>query len=279
MIDEKPCPPILDKATRHRIQFVEQAGPGQTILMAFVDPTPTKAVRASAASDAVATDCDALDILAVSGQPSDDSSVSSEMIEWVSEERRPETAPPLSITLHGTQVVWRNGRVAILAPAERMESLLSALVEFGFFERQLGELERITAEAWPQLEADTPLAFEVTARDEERRESVARQMQRMLNVRMRHARIGPSLHRPGTHLSSLAIQLGERLRERTRIEDRFETLGHQLETFERVYEMASQRFSEYRTSRHETTLEWVIIVLLAAETLLLLTEVMLQLER
>jgi hypothetical protein len=279
MIEEKPCPPILDKATRHRIQFVEQAGPGQTILMAFVDPAPTKAVRTLGGSDAVASDVDAMDILAVPGQPSDDPSVSNEMIEWVSESRRLETAPPLAITLHGTQVVWRTGRVAILAPPERMESLLSALVEFGFFERQLGALERIAAEAWPQLEADTPLAFEVTARDEDRRDSVAQQMQRMLNVRMRHARIGPYLYRPGTHLSSLAIQLGERLREKMRIEDRFETLDRQLETFERVYEMASQRFSEYRTSRHETTLEWVIIVLLAAETLLLLTEVMLQLER
>ena len=43
------------------------------------------------------------------------------------------------------------------------------------------------------------------------------------------------------------------------------------------YEMAGQRFSEFRITRHETTLEWVIIVLLAAETLLLLIEVLLHL--
>jgi hypothetical protein len=176
-------------------------------------------------------------------------------------------------------VVWRTGRVAILAAPERLDSLRSALVEFGYYEKQLGELERTAAEAWSQLEADTPLAFEVTARDEARRESVARQTQRMLNVRMRHARIGPHLHRPGSHLSSLAIQLGERLREKTRIEERFEALDYQLEAFEQVYEMASLRFSEFTASRRETTLEWVIIVLLAAEVLLLLTEVLLQLER
>jgi hypothetical protein len=279
MIDEKPSPPILDRATRHRVLFVEQVGAGQTILMEFADPTPTKAVRVSAESNSVASDVDAIDILAVPGQPSDDPSVSNAMIDWVNQSGRPETAPPLTITLHGTQVVWRPARIAILAPPERMESLLSALVDFGFYERQLGKLERTIAEAWPQLEANTPLAFEVTARDEERRESVAEQVQRMLNVRMRHARIGPHLCRPGTHLSSLAIQLGERLREKTRIEERFETLGHQLEAFERVHDMASQRFSEFRTSQRENTLEWVIIVLLAAETLLLLTEVLLHLER
>ena len=288
MIEKKQRPPILGEAIQDRIRFVQRVGDGQATMMEFVDPTPARAVRAPAEPDASpgvspgdrnGMDLDGMEILAIPGQPSDDPSVLSEMIRWVSEARRPEAPPPITITLHGTQVVWRSGRIAILAAPERLDSLRSALVEFGFFERQLGELERITAEAWPQLEADTPLAFEVTARDEARRESVAQQTQRMLNVRMRHARIGPHLHRPGSHLSSLAIQLGERLREKTRMEDRFETLGHQLEAFERVYEMASLRFGEFSASRRSSTLEWVIIVLLATEVLLLLTEVVLQLER
>jgi hypothetical protein len=277
--EEKPRPPILGKAARHHIRFVAQVADGQAILMEFVDPAPAKAVRVLAESNAVVGDTDAMDILTVPGQPNDDPGALEEMIQWVNEAHRPEMAPPITITLHGTQVVWHTGRVAILAAPERMDALMLALVDFGFYERELGKLERATADAWTQLEADSPLAFELAAKDQPRRDSVARQMQRMLNVRMRHARIWPRLYRPGTHLSSLAVQLGERLREKTRIEDRHETLGHQLEAFERFYEMASQRFSEFRASRAETTLEWVIIVLLAAESLLLLIDVLLHMER
>jgi hypothetical protein len=153
------------------------------------------------------------------------------------------------------------------------------LVEFAFYEREITRLERAVADAWPQLEADTPLAFEVTNKDLPRQENVRTQVQRMLTVRTHYARIVPRLMRPSTHLATLALQLGERLRERARIEDRLEALAGQLDVFERVYEMCSHRFSEFRTSKSETTLEWVIIVLLAAETLLLLIDLLIHLER
>jgi hypothetical protein len=188
-------------------------------------------------------------------------------------------APLVTITLHGTQVVWRPGQAVILAGADRMEALLVALVEFSFYEQELGRLERVIAGAWAALESDTPLAYEVKARDLPRFTEVAEQAQRLQTARIRLARLAPRLCRPATHLSSLATQLGERLREKTRVEDRLETVGAQLEVFERVYEMASQRFSEFRTARQEQTLEWLIIVLLAAETVLLMIEVLLTLER
>jgi uncharacterized Rmd1/YagE family protein len=43
----------------------------------------------------------------------------------------------------------------------------------------------------------------------------------------------------------------------------------QLEVFEHIYEMSAQRMGEYRAARQEGILEWVIIVLLAAEALLM----------
>jgi uncharacterized Rmd1/YagE family protein len=43
----------------------------------------------------------------------------------------------------------------------------------------------------------------------------------------------------------------------------------QLEVFEHIYEMSAQRMGEYRAARQEAILEWVIIVLLAAEALLM----------
>jgi hypothetical protein len=277
-------PPVPANAARQHIRFVEQAADGETVLMEFVDPNPSKAVLVAAGPETlpqapVNDPGAAIDILSVPGHARDHPSTLEEMTQWVLAGNLPGTAPPITITLHGTHVVWRPGRAAILAPSDRLEALVLALVDFSYYERELHKLERATADSWPQLEADTPLAFEVTARDLERQEGVRRQVQRLLTVRLRHARIAPRLVRPGSQLSSLANQLGERLRDKARMEDRLETLGSQLEVFERVYEMSSQRFSEFRTARQDQTLEWVIIVLLAAETVLLLIEVILSLER
>ena len=276
----------LAGATRHLIQFVEQAGDRQTVLMVFVDPAPRKAVTVQtdvnavgiASKDSADT---GMDIITFPGNPNDADGpgILEAIMNWVLAAHGLGLAPPITITLHGAQIVWHAARVGILAAPDRMETLLLALVDFGFHEKELSQLERSIAESWSQLETDAPLAFEVTTRDMQRMESVARQAQRILSVRMRHARLVPRLLRPGTHLSTQANQLGERLRERTRIEDRLEAVASQLEAFERVYEMASQRFAEFRITKHETTLEWAIIVLLATETLLLLIDVLLHLER
>ena len=48
----------------------------------------------------------------------------------------------------------------------------------------------------------------------------------------------------------------------------------QIETYESVYELSSQRISEFRAARQGFILESVIIVLLAAETVLLLAEML-----
>ncbi len=59
-----------------------------------------------------------------------------------------------------------------------------------------------------------------------------------------------------------------------RVTDRMEFVGSQLEVFERVYEMCGDRANEFAYSRKETTLEWVIILLLAMETIILLIDLM-----
>jgi uncharacterized Rmd1/YagE family protein len=89
----------------------------------------------------------------------------------------------------------------------------------------------------------------------------------------------PHLYQLRPHLSLLANQFVDRLRERTHVEARHEALVSQLDVFDRVYEMSSQRISDYPASRKEQTPEWIIIVLLAAETLLLLIEVLWTLEK
>ena len=90
-------------------------------------------------------------------------------------------------------------------------------------------------------------------------------------------RIAPHLNRAPIYPVTLASQMGERLRERGRLSDRIEASVEQIEVLERLYEMCGQRASEFMLSRNETTLEWIIITLLAMDTILLIVDAMLSL--
>jgi uncharacterized Rmd1/YagE family protein len=73
---------------------------------------------------------------------------------------------------------------------------------------------------------------------------------------------------------TLASQVGERLRERLRLQERLEASGGRLEAQERVFELCSQRLTEFSLARRGHTLEWIIIVFLAAQTVLWLLDLL-----
>ncbi len=270
-------PSALSDAIRCHVRFVEQAGRDQSVLLEFADPVPAKAVRGGVEAAEVADLAPALDLLVLHGEPTEQPEAAEALFRWVAGDDG--STVPLTITLHGTLLVWKPGRAALLAPAERADALVRAVVEFAYYEAQLAAIERDTAAGWPRLEADTPLAFEVKTTDSKRLAAAGARLQWLLGVRMKHARLVPHLVRPPIYLATLAHQLGERLRERARVEDRLEALTAQLEVYDRVYDLCATRISEHRTSKRELTLEWIIICLLAADTILLVIEVFLSLER
>jgi hypothetical protein len=191
---------------------------------------------------------------------------------WVDGGEPGQGSQSLLIALHGVQIVWSPARAAIVAPVDRLDAARGALVEFAYYEGELRDLERCLADGWPRLEADSPLAFEFDEKGIARRTELARGFQQALALRSRLARLTPQIQRPLVHPPTLASQIGERLRERTRLAERVEFADGQLAVFEHVYEMCSQRASEFLQSRKGHNLEWIIIVLLAAQTLLLLFE-------
>jgi len=84
----------------------------------------------------------------------------------------------------------------------------------------------------------------------------------------------PRLHFPPTYPPTLASQIGERVRERTRLVERAEFASQQLEVYERVYEQAGQRRNEFLLQRSSNQLEWIIILLLLAQIVLVLVEML-----
>jgi hypothetical protein len=256
------------------IRFTPQAGPGDEVLAEFRDPTSHKAVCVASAVDR--HEC--LEVLTVAGQVTEDPSRSDELSRWVAEGACAGVAPTV-VTVHGAQIVWSPRRAAILATPDRVSLFLLALVDFWYYESELRKLEAEISASWSQLEEDMPLAHSVTRADPERFEDVGRRTEDALKRRTRLARLVPHLYQPRPHLPLLANQLVDRLRERTHVETRHEALVTQLDVFDRVYEMSSQRISDFTAARKSHTLEWIIIVLLAAESLLLLIEVLWMLEK
>jgi hypothetical protein len=271
--------PIPSEATLRLIRFVQKAGSGQEVLLNFNDPIGQMAVSILPGLDSMAKTLntapgDGIDVLTLAEQAHDHLGRNDELLQWVADATVPGTAPPIAITLHGARVIWSPRRAAILAAPERVEPFLLALVDFCYHEKELRKLESEVGENWPLLEMDAPLAYSVAKLDPERFENIGLRMDQTLKRRIRLARIAPRLYQPRPHLSLLANQLLDRLREKAHIEDRLEALDAQLEVFVRIYEMNSQRISDFKNSRQERTLEWVIIVLLATETLLLLLDVL-----
>lgn len=258
-----------------QVAFVGGDSEGRAILLEIREPRACRAVLASGASS-IAPDklLHEVSLLLIPSTDPETPELTAIAAAWL------EPGVPLDlrqaqlITLQGTRVLWSPGKAAILAPPNRLETLRAALLEFSFHAAEIREIEQALALAWPELEADTPIAFQYDDRAAARRDQLAQRFQRVIAWRTKLVRINPVVHRPPVHPLTLAAQLAERLRERVRMAERLEFLSGQLEVFERVYEMCGQRSSEYALSQDEKVLEWIIILLLATETIVLLVGLM-----
>jgi hypothetical protein len=256
---------IVVGAGEYCIRYVEQSASGDVVLMRFEEPAPRYAVLAGAGATPAGEAGEVLDVVllplsgASPGMQSEDG-------------KNGAGEATVFVKYRGVEAMWRPGRAMLQCESGQAEALLSAVVEFDHYERELRQIEREIADGWAELEQDKALAFDVTPADLKRGEAVGARMNQTFGRRIRFARIEPHLYEPQATLPAVSRKLGEELREKARIETRLETVDGQLEVFEHVYEMSAQRMGEYRAAREEHVLEWVIIVLLAAELVLLLAQ-------
>lgn len=272
-------PTTADEATLHHIRFVEHASDEQTVLFEFADPTPSKAVALSQRLDtppAAPKEAHAkeLTVFVVPRKLKDDPRWRDDVDKWIAPTDELRAASPITIKVKNVEVQWRPGLAVIHAPPERAEPMLEALVEFAYFEGELRRLEGEIVDFWPEVEGTHPLAYEVKKNDPELFETVGQRMGSALERRSRYARIEPHLCWPPAHLPEAAQELGELLRDEARVEDRLEVVDGQLEVHENVFELSSQRISDYRLSREGYILEMIIIIVLVAESLLILGEIL-----
>lgn len=221
---------------------------------------------------------EALDLLVVPlagpavDEPADDAlaSLAERTLAWVA----PASRAALAIPLYGTHVTWSAGRAAVIGPPPRLESLRTALGEFAAIECRLRQVEDGLAALAPHVQEDAALAFEFTKRGLPRRGELQARFCRAVSLRDRLAALAPELHRPTSYPPTLATQLGERLRERSRIVERAEFAAARAEIVAGVYEGCGQRAADFVLARRQNGLEWTIIILLVVQTILVVADLL-----
>lgn len=259
--------------------------PWGTVACEVAMTPPCRLVQADSLSDAAradAAEAPVLELLTAANDGMTESDALDALRKWVDAGQSTGDARPQTLAVHGVQIVWahllpnaggtRSARIGVAAPAERLPRVVPAILEFACLEEAVQTLEQTLAQAWPELEEDGPLAFDFDHRSERRRSVLARRFQQVLGIRAKWAQLQPPLHRPLVYPPTLASQVGERLRERVRLAERWESLGGQIEVFQNVYELCAQRAQDWRLAWKGHTLEVLIILLLLLQTVLLVFE-------
>jgi hypothetical protein len=196
------------------------------------------------------------------------------MQSWVDLGQPPGIQPSHLMTFQGVQICWSISRIAIFATSQRIPSIRNTVIEASYYETELCKVEASLGQSWPLLEADMPLAFEFNQQSIPKRKQLRDRFRQILQQQAHMARIGPYVHAPHMYPPTLASQISERLRDRTRMMHRHEFLDDQLEVFHKVYESCAQRSSDFMLARSGHTLEWIIIVILLVQTLFSVVEMM-----
>jgi len=265
-------PPSTSQPTLYRLWFVPPSEHSYPLTFSFADPAPRQVAGEALPLTAppaggMMNSNEGLEVLVLPSALKDDGRWREGARDWLALRDHPDV---LSAWSGEIQVSWRPGRAVIIAPAAQADAALEAVVDFAYYENELCRLERETAAAWPAVEADAPLVYNIAASDFSRDKEVGRRVQQVLERRMRHARIEPHLYLPPAHFSAHGRELGNALREAARCAERAETADGQIEVQEYIYEMTSQRMGESRHARQGFILEIIIIALLAVEVILMI---------
>jgi hypothetical protein len=270
---EAPSSTLPAGAQFHRIAFAARPAAGETVI-AELPPALGRRAVVIGTDPGAAPACGELLVLAVPATVDEDPDLLAEIRDWADPPTAGAERTGQLLTLQGAQVFWTPARLAVVASTDRLHAVRDAAIEVAYYDAELCAIETELATLWPELEADTPLAFAFAEQSVRLRRQLAERFRRVFTLRARLARITPLVLAPHAHPPTLATQLNERLRERVRMAHRVESLDQQLNVFERVYEGCGQKASEYMIARTGHTLEWVIIILLLAQTILVSIELL-----
>ncbi|MBB4865112.1 hypothetical protein HNP46_003988 [Pseudomonas nitritireducens] len=183
---------------------------------------------------------------------------------WMGEELH-DSSPVLEAPSFGERVLWRPGRAVVIGNAERYDELLDGLIAFAWYEYRLRLLEQAVAAAWLPAADHIRLTHQVARRDLARQGQINGCVQSTTSWRMAFVRVEAHLETPPRHLAGPIQRLYNELAVQANTHDRLAALDERIEVLQDLYELATDRLSEYRYFRRELQVEWLIVAILLIE--------------
>jgi len=178
------------------------------------------------------------------------------------------------VPLYDCLVAWAPGRAAIVGPPEHLASLETAIIAFAAQDASLRDAERRGTAILDAIDADVAASTEPESWSREQQRGLTSRYHEAVTIGCRLSLLSSAIHAPPIHPPTLVTQLGERLRDRTRLVERHELATERAALAERVSEASRQRALELSVARQQIGLEWVIVVLLVVQTALLVVDML-----
>lgn len=167
------------------------------------------------------------------------------------------------------RVQWHPGLAVVYLRGAIQDEVLSALVEFAFYE---GELRRLEAEMDTReatANDDVSRAHTIQRRDKAHWPRFTAAIEAFTRMRLAFARLAPRFAESARGPGPLSYRLASRLLQQARAEARAEALDTRLEACEELYEGANDRVADHKGWHDGFVLEVTIVALLLLEVVLL----------
>ena len=248
-MSSKPAQPTAARLAARRIRFAATASPAEKVLRQFTRPHAAVAIEDPSGPADLEI---AFELLGPSNEP----------------------YPPVTLRIGSTRVQWRPGRAVVEGPADDVDKLVDALIEFAFLEMELRRVETALLPLETAAPADVPLAFRIRYSARPQWKRLLTTMEELAVLRLAFARLEPAFGGPPPALPLEGRRIFARLLAKGRIEERLEGLSDRLEACEDLYEGAVDRISDYLWYRKGLFLELGIVALLALELVVIIYEVL-----
>lgn len=261
----------------YRILLVPAAAAGQEVILSLAVPQPVVAVKEAVAAAALLAEPvgNANELMRIYVlEPGVDLTAERDWYKLVSPSvsslaldpaLKDAQEPPADLQVRSDRILWRPALTLVICNAERLNEILTGLVYFSYFVKQVARLEKELSDSWSEVRKDMRYIHQVDDQAFSEQPRINEKSRWSYMLRADYARIKPFIDTVPNYVPANARRIIQELATHTEILGRLKVLDDQLEVFEDTYELANDRILEYSYYRGEYKLEVVIIIVLLVE--------------
>ena len=114
---------------------------------------------------------------------------------------------PVRATIRTVRVIWHDTRALIYTNAEQLQGAIDAVIRFTIAERETTALERAMDSTWASMDADAPLTYAVTSRQQKQQQHVNELTELATRMKAMYLRVSKALEQLDPALGELSKRL------------------------------------------------------------------------